>query len=66
METGDGLNVRDYSLPISQYPHLALHIVMNPDRTGDIGGNGHPGGFQRKMKADENDIFNAKGGFSSS
>lgn len=35
---------------------------MNPDRTGDLVGNvAHPGGFQRKMKADENDIFNGKG-----
>lgn len=35
---------------------------MNPDRTSDMAGTAaHPGGFQRKMKADENDIFNGKG-----
>ncbi|KAI0825633.1 kinase-like domain-containing protein [Irpex lacteus] len=35
--------------------------LMNPDRTSDMAGTAaHPGGFQRKMKADENDIFNGK------
>ncbi|KAI0091642.1 phosphatidylinositol 3-kinase [Irpex rosettiformis] len=33
--------------------------LVNPDRTSDLVGTAaHPGGFQRKMKADENDIFN--------
>jgi hypothetical protein len=43
-------------------PHSKLTYgisVMNPDRTSDmVGTAAHPGGFQRKMTADENDIFN--------
>ena len=40
---------------------LIVFTVMNPDRSSDmVGTAAHPGGFQRRMRADENDIFNGK------